>query len=97
MNTEFIRRATGKLPVYWKLATIRCSIYALTVGWAAFLVGVDGYDSLSEMTQMQLIKLFGGIIAAMLAVWLAFLDQSLTKFNNNSTQPVNQTQNQTTP
>ena len=83
MNTDFIKReaANLKLPPYWKLATIRCSLYAALVGWTAFLVGTEGYDSLSDMTVMQSIKLFGGIAAAMGGVWLAFLDQSLSRYN----------------
>lgn len=82
-DTNFIRR---KLPGYWKLATIRCSIYASVVGWGAFMTGTEGYDAFSQMTTMQVIKLSGGVIATMLGVWLAFLDQTLTKISSTSAE-----------
>lgn len=78
-QTNFQRRF--KLPSYWKLATIRCSIYAIVVGANAFMAGVEGYESLSAMTPLQLGKLGLNILIAMLGVWLAFLDQSLSKYN----------------
>jgi hypothetical protein len=69
-----------KLPPYWKLATIRCSLLCLLVGIQAFMAGVDGYDSLSQMSQLQLIKLYCGVGGAMLGTWMAFLDQTMSKY-----------------
>jgi len=80
-QTSFFRRQMGKLPSYWKLATIRCSIYAIIVGASAFDAGVGGFDSFGQMTGMQLIKLSEHIAVAMLGVWVAFLDNSLAKYN----------------
>ena len=76
-----------KLPPYWKLATIRCSLYALIVGWQTFQSGVDGYDSLSGMSNLQLVKLYCGVLAAMLGVWLAFLDQTMSKYRDQKNEP----------
>lgn len=87
MSTQFFQKQIAKFPVRWKLATLRCTIYALIVGWGAFEVGTQGYNALSEMTQMQIIYLFGGIVSAMLGVWLAFLDQSLSGWNQNHPTP----------
>lgn len=78
MSSE-IRMAIGTLPTYWKLATIRCSIYALIVGASAFDAGVEGYGSFTDMSPMQLWKLALNIIVAMAGVWVAFLDQSMSK------------------
>lgn len=80
MTTEFLQRQAAKLPPRWKLATIRCSIYASIVGWGSFQTGVEGYESFHDMTQMQFWKFIGNICVAMAGVWLAFLDQSLSKF-----------------
>ena len=77
--TQFLQRTAASLPRYWKLATIRCSIYTLTVGWAYFAGGMEGFDSFAEMTDFQIIKLIGGTIVAMLLVWIAFLDQTMSK------------------
>lgn len=84
MNTQFFQRQAAKLPQYWKLATIRCCIYAAIVGWGSFQTGVEGYDSFYDMTQMQFWKFIGNICVSMLGVWLAFLDQSLSKFSNSN-------------
>jgi len=79
-QTSFQRRF--KLPSYWKLATIRCSIYAIVVGANAFMAGVEGYDALSAMTPLQKGKLSLNILIAMLGVWIAFLDNSMHKPND---------------
>ena len=85
MNTQFLSRL--QLPTYWRLATIRCSIYAIVVGWGAFQTGVEGYNAFSEMTQMQFYKFVGNIAIAMLGVWLAFLDQTMSAAKGNQTPP----------
>jgi hypothetical protein len=85
--TTFFQRQAAKLPTYWKLATIRCSIYAIIVGASSFDAGVEGYDVFGQMTNMQLIKLVEHVCVAMLGVWVAFLDQSLSKYNKPSDPP----------
>jgi hypothetical protein len=84
MNTEFIQKTVSQLPSYWKLATIRCSIYALVVGSNAFMAGVEGYTSLSDISGMAKVKLLLNVIVAMAGVWLAFLDTSLQKIDKTS-------------
>ena len=69
----------NRLPLLWKLATLRCALYAALVGWGAFLVGVEGYDSFDAMSAMQKIKLVGGVLAAMGGTWLAFLDNTTSE------------------
>lgn len=87
-KTTFLSRQMGKLPSYWKLATIRCSIYAVIVGVSAFDAGVEGYDTFSAMTPMQLIKLALHIAVAMLGVWVAFLDQTMSsRYNQQPPKP----------
>lgn len=69
----------GALSPYWKLAVLRCSVYALIVGWSTFRAGVEGYDNFGQMTGMQIAKLIGDILFGMLGVWLAFIDQTQAK------------------
>lgn len=76
--SSFVRRQFENLPPFWKLAVVRCALYAFIVGWGAFIVGTEGYDSFAQMTQMVKIKLVGGIIMAMVGAWLAFLDTTMT-------------------
>jgi len=90
-------KATALLPVYWKLATLRCGIYALMVGWGSFQVGTEGFDSISAMTDMQQMKLAGNTVVAMFGVWLAFLDQTMTKIapSESRTDTISVTQTKT--
>lgn len=87
MNTAFIQRQAAKLPRDWKLATVRCCIYAAIVGWGSFQTGVEGYESFHDMTQMQFWKFLGNIGVSMLGVWLAFLDQTMSRINNGPVEP----------
>lgn len=81
----FFTKAFEKLPVYWKLSTVRLLVYMFMVGWAGFNTGTEGYDTFSDMTRMAVIKLFGNVIfGSMFGVLLAFLDQSLTKITGTS-------------
>lgn len=77
--TEFFHKQTAKLPSKWHLILIRVGIYSAMVGWGAFETGVEGYDTLTQLSMMQVIKLIGNIGMAMSGVWLAFLDQTLSK------------------
>lgn len=81
---ELMKLIVGKLPTYWKLATLRCSIYALLVGWGSFQAGVEGFASFDDMTRMQLLKLAGNIATSMAGVWLAFLDQTLSRLQKQT-------------
>jgi hypothetical protein len=78
-DTTIWQRQVAKLPLLWKLKTIRCSIYAIVVGANAFDTGVEGFNSFTEMTPMQIGKLIEHIGVAVLTVWVAFLDQSMTE------------------
>ncbi|MGO9705593.1 MAG: hypothetical protein ACLPYZ_10265 [Limisphaerales bacterium] len=69
------------LPVYWKLSTARCFVYAFVVAIASFNAGVEGYDSFSQMTSMQVLKLFLNITAVVATTWVAFLDQTIQKLD----------------
>jgi hypothetical protein len=86
-DTTIWQRATSRLPVYWKLATVRCGIYAIIIGYNSFLAGVEGYDSLSQMSSLQIYKLCGNIGVSVLGVWLAFLDQTLTQIRKPTDNP----------
>ena len=74
-----VQTAFNHLPVYWKLATFKCAIYASIVGWGVFKAGVNGFDDLSVMTHLQKIELAGDVVMAMAAVWMAFIDQTISK------------------
>lgn len=81
----------ARLPTYWKLATVRCVIYAAMCGWGAFLAGVEGYDYFSQMSEMVKIKLAGSIVLSMAGAWLAFLDNTLAQFKHGDPQKPNET------
>jgi hypothetical protein len=85
-KTSFWQKQAAKLPSYWKLSTIRCSIYAIIVGVSSFDAGVEGFDNFGQMTRMQILKLCLHIMVAMLGVWVAFLDQTISKFNKPTDQ-----------
>jgi len=92
-----LKTIISNLPTYWKLATLRCAIYAAIIAADTFMSGVEGYTALSDMTDLQKIKLVISILVAMLTVWLAFIDQTLTHFGKqNPPDTVEQTVKQTT-
>lgn len=82
---QFVQTFFGKLPAYWKLSTIRCAIYALIVGWGVFKAGTNGFDSLANMTKLQVLDLAGDSVIAMLTVWIAFLDNTIQKVQSDDT------------
>lgn len=88
-ETTWWNKQTVKYPGKWKLACVRCGIYALMVGWGAFQVGVQGYETLEQMSVLQRVFLAGGVVSAMLGVWLAFLDQTLTAPSSDAKSPPN--------
>ncbi len=69
------------IPLYWKLATVRCLLLCFITGSAAFLAGIDGYDSFVDFTQFQFYKLWLGVLGAMAGTWLAFLDQTMSRLS----------------
>jgi uncharacterized membrane protein len=77
--SQFFQSQIAKFPPYWKLASIRCSIYAIIVGVNAFFACVEGYSSFSDMSWLQIIKMCLNILIAILGVWVAFLDQTLAR------------------
>lgn len=80
-----IKDAFDALPSYWALATLRCSMYALIVAWGMWKAGTNGFSSLSEMTSMQFWQLLGDVLMSIVGVWLAFVDQTLTKVEKRET------------
>ena len=88
---QHIRNASGKC-WYWRMAVIRCLIYGSIVAWGVFKAGVEGFDSLSDLSHLQLLKLKGDMCVAFGGVLLAFLDNTLSKLGPDTTN-----QNQTTP
>lgn len=77
--SQVVQTIFGKLPVYWRLATIRCCLYAAIVGWGVFKSGLGGFKSLAEMSSLQFWELVGDTGMAMAAVWLAFIDNTISK------------------
>lgn len=74
--------------LYWRLSIIRCIIYATIVSWGMFTAGTEGYDTLSDMTDLQKLKLIGNMVFAGFAgVVLAFLDQTLTQIRQSRLEP----------
>jgi hypothetical protein len=72
--------------LYWKLSTLRVILYGMIVMWGTFLSGVEGFDDLTDLSRLQLIKLCGGVVVSFIGVLLAFLDQTLTKIRPNENQ-----------
>jgi hypothetical protein len=70
-----------KLPLYWKLATVRCSVLCFLTGSAAFVAGIDGYNCFADFNQFQQIKLWLSVLGAMTGTWLAFLDQTMSRLS----------------
>ena len=85
-HTSFIRKGAEsamKTLMFWKLSIIRCMIFGGIVAWGMFHSGVEGFDSLSDMTPLQLTKLFGNMFfTGFCGVLVAFLDQSLQQLSD---------------
>ena len=89
--SQIVQGIFTKLPAYWKLATIKCAIYASIVGWGVFKAGVNGFEKLSDMTRLQGIELAGDVLMAMAAVWMAFIDQTISKVQDGQNLKVTDT------
>lgn len=76
---QIVQTIFGKLPAYWRLATVRCCLYAAIVGWGVFKSGLGGFNSLAEMSSLQFGELVGDTLMSMGAVWLAFIDNTIAK------------------
>lgn len=73
-----VKTATASL-IYWKVSLVRCVIYSGIVMWGMFKAGTQGYDSLSDMSSMQLLYLFGDMLfSGFCGVLLAFIDNTLS-------------------
>ena len=79
--SDTLKKAIGHLPTYWKLASIRCCIYAFVVSISAFDSGVEGYNNFSDMSTMEIWKLILHMGVAAATTWVAFLDQSIQKID----------------
>ena len=77
-DTNFFQKQVAKLPDQWKLATVRCCIYAGMVGGQTYLAGVRGFDTFAEMGGLYRFNLMVNIVISVGGVWVAFLDQSMT-------------------
>jgi hypothetical protein len=90
--TQVITTVFGKIPNYWILATFRCCIYALIVGWSTFKAGVNGFDNIQAMSSMQFWELMGDVLMSMAAIWMAFIDQTIAKTQDLSNLKIGDTQ-----
>lgn len=79
-----LQKPFDNLPPYWRLATVRCAVYAFVVGCSSFDAGVEGYESFADMTQMQFWRLWLQVAVSMATVWVAFLDNSLNRYPHTS-------------
>ncbi len=92
-----IKDALDALPSYWRLATIRCAIYASIVGWGVWKAGVNGFATLDDMTSIQFWQLVGDVLMSMAAVWLSFVDQTMAKVERRDTNVATPTVQSTEP
>lgn len=80
-----------RLNIYWQLATIRYSLYAFIVMVNTFDAGVEGYDSFSQMTGMQIGKLALHMAGAAVGAFLAFIDTVLARMKQPSSVETTET------
>ena len=64
------------LPLLWKLATVRLLVYLYIVGNNAWMASVEGFNSLADMTPMEIDKMHHRIIDAVAVTIVAFLDNA---------------------
>ena len=78
--TEFITKAAGgiNLPPYWKLAVIRCALYAGVSGGNTWLAGTEGYSAWTDISPLAKDKLCVNVALAVASIWISFFDQTLT-------------------
>lgn len=81
---ESLNEAFDKLPVYWRLSTIRCLCYCIVVGFNGITNGLDGYTGFAEITWFTWFKLSIAVAVDMLMVWIAFLDSSIKTIAPNT-------------
>ncbi len=70
-------KAVEGLPLFWKVATFRLVLYCYVVGNNAWMASVEGYQSLSELTPLELSKLHHRVAVAVVTTIIAFLDNGL--------------------
>lgn len=68
---------------YWRVAILRCFVYALMTGWGAFNAGTEGLASIYELNQIQRWKLAGNICVTFLGVILSFLDTTIQRLQSS--------------
>jgi hypothetical protein len=86
VNTQFVTKSLN-LPSYWKMAVIRCAIYAAISGGQTYLAGVEGYQDLVDMTGLAKQKLALNVFLAVISTWGAFIDQTITKMGGDAVTP----------
>ena len=76
MTTSFTNFVES-LPLFWKLATFRLGLYLIVVGHGAWLAGIEGYNSIEDMTPLQVSKLHWNIVVSLVTTIIAFLDSGI--------------------
>jgi len=71
------------LPLYWRIATVRLTIYLYVVAHNAWMASVEGFDDVSAMTPLQIQKMHANIVLAIATTIIAFLDNSMTTIQKN--------------
>ena len=78
-----LRNFFDSLPVFWKLATIRLTIYLYVIYINEWMASVEGFDSLSDMTPLQITKMHHRCWVAVATTVIAFLDSGMTAIQKN--------------
>ena len=93
--SESIRAMFDHLPIYWRLATIKCLIYCAVQMLTTFAAGLQGYQHWDEMNPIAKILLFVSVIVAGANSIITFLDQTMSKVAPKDSQSVTVTSSQT--
>ena len=73
------------LPLFWRLATVRLLIYLYVVGHNAWMASIEGFDSLSDMTPLQIEKMHANVLLAIATTIIAFLDNGMSIVKQHGT------------
>lgn len=93
-ETSFIRK-TGL--VYWRMAILRCAIYAVMVGTTEFIsLTEDIFQSdWKAMGAFEICRIFFKVTIVVLGTVLAFLDTTMGKLRQDHPENPDNPQNQT--
>ena len=78
-----MRNFFDSLPVFWKLATIRLTIYLYVIYINEWMASVEGFQSLSDMTPLEVEKMHHRCWVAVATTVIAFLDSGMTAIQKN--------------